>query len=183
MKWIVLGLVVTCACDKGKDATPGLTAPPAPTVPVAADLPDPHTVDWASLSYDLGSLGTVTATHGRAEFRVVEDELGYHAKQGSEQGTDWPGTLELDAPVYVDLDGNEHDEALIAFDLKEAQLEDAPHVFGVFVFTLRDGLPVKLATIKTSSKPGYTLVGPTIKTTEGVTWRWNASSATVTEVR
>jgi hypothetical protein len=177
MKWLALALVLASGCGKSKDKA----APPPPPLTSGADLPDPHTVDWANLTYDVGSLGTVKATNGRAVFRVREDDTGFHATQGSVATADWPGFLDVDLPAYVDLDGDGHDEALIPFELESAQLDDTPHVFGVFVFTLRDGVPVRLGTITTSSNPGYTLVGPAIKTTEGVTWTWDpARKALVT---
>lgn len=179
MNWLVLAIVLTTSCDQRTDKGLAPVVTPPKPLPSGGDLPDPHTVDWANLTFDMGSLGSVKATNGRAEFRVTEDDIGFRVTQGSVENTDWPGFLDVDPPAYVDLDGDGHDEALIPFELKSAQPDDTPHVFGVFVFTLQNGLPVKLGTITTSGKPGYTLVGRTIKTTEGATWKWVARKGLV----
>ena len=145
---LAVAAIALVGCGKGSDK-------PVPA-PVPADpIPESTTIDWKNLHYDLGSLGTVKATGGRAEFQVVEDDDStVHAIQDPGASSDWSGFLDLDDPAYVDLDGDGHDETAIPFELKSAQLEDAPHVFGVFVFTLRDGKLLKLGTITTSGKPG-----------------------------
>ncbi len=178
MRWLVLALVLVGGCDKRNDTVPQ----PSPPL-TGADLPDPHTVDWANLTFDMGSLGVVQATNGRAEFRVMEDDVGLHVTQGAHENGDWPGFLDVDPPTYADLDGDGHDEAAIPFELASAQPGDTPHVFGVFVFTLRDGVPVKLGTIPTAGKPGFTIADHAIKTAEGATWTWDPSRKALVETR
>lgn len=166
-------------CGKAADRSP----PPAP-VGSAQPIPESTTIDWKNLDYDLGSLGTVKATGGRAEFRVVEDDDGtVRATQHANATSVLTGFLDLDDPAYVDLDGDGHDETAIPFELKSSQLEETPHVFGVFVFTLRDGNLVKLGTITTTSKPGFTIEGSTIKTADGKRWTWDVANGTLVERR
>jgi hypothetical protein len=137
-----------------------------------------------NLYYDLGSLGIVKATGGRAEFQVIEHEDGtVQATQDPAMTADWAGFLVLGDPTYVDLDGDRHDEVAIPFELKSAQLDDAPRVFGVFVFTLRDGNVVKLGTIRTTEKSGFAIKGSTIETTGGAVWIWDKRAASLVERR
>ncbi len=140
----VLGLVAGC-----RKETP---AEKEPVPMTGADLPDPLTLDWRNLVFDLGALGTVHAVNGRAAI-----------------GTG--GSLYVDAPVLVDLDGDRHEEAVIPF-----VLDTGTAVYGAFVFTLRDGKPLQLAAIATTSKPGFTIDGAAIRTTEGVIWRWDRAT-------
>lgn len=166
---LLAGAVVltTGGCDRRKEPAPPPVGSNAPT-----DLPDPLSLDWQSLRYDLGSLGTVQATRGRAEFHVVEDDHGVlHATQDSAAGGSM-GFLDLDPPALVDLDGDRHEEAVIPFELRSAN----DSVFGAFAFALRDGLPVQLGTITTTAKPGFTVAGATIRTTEGVVWAWDPAT-------
>lgn len=170
---------VLVGCGKTADRSP----PPKP-VGSAEPIPESTTINWKNLDYELGSLGTVKATGGRAEFRLVEDEDGtVRATQEAAATATWTGFLDLDDPSYVDLDGDGHDETAIPFELKSSQLDETPHVFGVFVFTLRDGNLIKLGTITTSSKPGFTIEGSTIKTTDGKRWTWNVANGTLVERR
>ena len=166
---LVAGAVLLACggCDKRTETAP---APVGSNRPI--DLPDPLSLDWQSLRYDLGSLGSVQATHGRAEFRVVEDDHGaLHASQDPGAGGA-RGFLDLDPPALVDLDGDRHEEAVIPFELRST----SDSVFGAFVFTLRDGLPLHIGTITTKAKPGFTVAGATIRTTEGVVWAWDAAT-------
>ena len=174
---LAVAAIALVGCGKGSDK-------PVPA-PVPADpIPESTTIDWKNLHYDLGSLGTVKATGGRAEFQVVEDDDStVHAIQDPGASSDWSGFLDLDDPAYVDLDGDGHDETAIPFELKSAQLVETPHVFGVFVFTLRDGKLLKLGTITTSSKPGFTIEGSTIKTADGKRWTWDPTSNALIERR
>ncbi len=152
--------------------------------PITNPIPESTTIDWKNLHYDLGSLGRVKATGGRAEFRVIEEEDStVRATQEPGEGGTWAGFLDVDDPSYVDLDGDGHDETAIPFELKSAQLDDAPHVFGVFVFTLRDGKLVDLGTITTTSKPGFTIEGSTIKTADGKRWTWDPTTSALIERR
>jgi len=177
-----LVVVVALAGCQGSE-TKRVDKVPAP-VGSAAPIPEPATIDWKSLHYDLGSLGSVKATGGRAEFRVVEEEDSIvHATQAPGETRGWAGFLDVDDPSYVDLDGDSHDETAIPFELKSAQLVDVPHVFGVFVFTLRDGKLLKLGTLTTSSKPGFTIEGSTIKTDDGRRWTWDATTQALIERR
>jgi len=163
-------VAVLCGCDKKRDSTP----PPRPTL-TRADLPDPHTVDWDNATYHVGSLGSVKATGGRAEFQVVDDELGLRATQVAGETSDWPGFLDVDPPLYVDLDRDGHDEAVIPFELKSGQLDDMPHVFGVFVFTMRAGMVLELGTITAPTKQGFAIRGATIVAPDGAAWGWDAA--------
>jgi len=177
---LTLALVALGGCGKRADKAP----PPAPVGSAVQPIPESTTIDWKNLDYDLGSLGTVKATAGRAEFHVIEDEDStLHATQDPAVTSAWAGFLDLDDPAYVDLDGDGHDETAIPFELKSAQLEETPHVFGVFVFTLRDGALVKLGTLTTSSKPGFTIEGSTIKTADGKRWTWDTSNQALIERR
>ncbi|MBA3461290.1 MAG: hypothetical protein H0T46_15110 [Deltaproteobacteria bacterium] len=155
------------ACDKRKEPAPASVGSAGPN-----DLPDPLNLDWQSLRYDLGSLGSVQATRGRAEFHVVEDDHGVlHATQDPGAGGTM-GFLDLDPPALVDLDGDRHEEAVIPFELRST----SDSVFGAFVFTLSNGVPVRLGTITTTAKPGFTVAGATIRTTEGVVWAWDKAT-------
>jgi hypothetical protein len=162
-------VAVLCGCDKKRDSTP----PPRPSL-TRADLPDPHTVDWDNATYQVGSLGTVKATGGRAEFRVVDDDLGLRATQVAGETSDWPGFLDVDPPLFVDLDRDGHDEAVIPFELKSAQLDDTAHVFGAFVFTMRAGMPIELGTLTAPTKQGFVIRDSTIVTPDGAVWGWDA---------
>jgi hypothetical protein len=169
MNLALLAVVVLAAggCDKRREHAPPPVGSNTPT-----DLPDPLSLDWQSLRYDLGSLGTVQAIRGRAEFRVVEDDHGVlHATQSSAGGGSM-GFLDLDPPSLVDLDGDRHEEAVIPFELRSAN----DSVFGAFVFALRAGMPVQLGAITTTAKPGFTVDGATIRTTEGVVWAWDPAA-------
>jgi len=163
-RWLLLGAVAVAvaACGNRKPADPspaGSGAAPA--------LPDALDLDWKALRYDLGSLGVVVATGGRAEFRVTEDDTGIHASQTSIDGA--PGFLALSPPSLVDLDGDHHDETVIPFELHSVH----DSLAGAFVFTLRDGLPLQLGTITTTKPGGFTVVGTTIKTDDGAIWTWD----------
>jgi len=167
---VALGALALAGCDRRKESPP----PPPSGSATLPDLPDPLILDWQSLHYDLGSLGTVKATAGRADFKVTEDEQGaVHASQDPAVTSDSTGFLALDPPVLVDLDGDRHEEAVIPFELQHAQ---AGSVFGAFVFTLRDGNPVQLATITTPKKAAVTIEGATIKMSDGTVWRWDPAT-------
>lgn len=139
-----LGLVAGCSKAKEPENDP------APIV--RADLPDPLTLDWRNLVFELGALGSVHAVDG-------------HGVVGAD------GSLYVDPPALVDLDGDRHEEAVIPF-----VLDTGAPVYGAFVFTLRDGKPVQLGAIATTSKPGFTIDGASIRTTEGVVWRWDKAT-------
>ena len=105
IRWLVLAIALV-GCGKSADKS----APPTP-VGSAQPIPESTTIDWKNLDYDLGSLGTVKATGGRAEFRVVEDDDGtVHATQHADATSAWTGFLDLDDPAYVVLNGDGHDE-------------------------------------------------------------------------
>ncbi|MGE3543057.1 MAG: hypothetical protein AB7L28_03975 [Kofleriaceae bacterium] len=149
------------------------------------DLPETSSIDWQNFVYDLGSLGLVRATRGRAEFHVVEQDEQPIATQDPSRFTanDTTGALVLDVPSYLDLDGDRHDEAVIGFELTSARDDLAAPVFGAYVFTLRDGQPVKLGTITTDIRRGFEIVGATIKTSSGAQWRWDGKSPQLIEIR
>lgn len=172
---LVLGVIT--ACDKKRDEP----RPEPQPVGSAERLPDTSTIDWKNMIYGLGSLGSVKADDGRAEFRVEEDDTGVERAVQGGAGGEWRGFLDVDEPSYADLDGDGHDESVIPFELKSAQLDDTPHVFGVFVFTLRAGQPVKLGTITTTAKPGFTVDGNAIKTTDGKRWTWSKHNGQLVE--
>jgi nitrogen fixation protein len=141
-------LVLVAACDK---QPPKAGAGTGSALPPVGDLPDTLTYDWQNMSYDLGALGTVHAVGGVAKFPA--------------------GYLAVDAPVFVDLDGDHHEEAVIPFELSSGNA-----VWGAFVFTLRNGLPLQLGTIPTKSRVPFTVEGATIRTGEGEVWRWDATA-------
>jgi len=179
-----LAVVLALASCQGAETKRVDKAPAPAPVPPTDPIPEPSTIDWKSLHYNLGSLGSVKATGGRAEFRVVEEEDStVHATQEPDETRGWSGFLDVDDPSYVDLDGDSHDETAIPFELKSAQLVDVPHVFGVFVFALRGGALVELGTITTTSKPGFTIEGSTIKTADGKRWMWDPTANALIERR
>ena len=180
---LALAATALLACGDRGDRPPAAAPPASGSQQGPVDLPAPTTIDWANMAYDLGSLGVVKATDGRAVFHVVDDDDQLIAVQDPARNTldDWPGFLDLDPPKYVDLDGDKHDEVAIPFELKSAKADDTPHVFGLFVFTLRDGQPVKLGTITTLKKLGFTVVGSTIETSEGVVWTWDPATKRLVE--
>jgi hypothetical protein len=173
---VLAAVLVASGCSKKTDA------PVPEPVGSAAPIPEATTIDWANLVYDVGSLGTVKATNGRAEFRVSEDDDGtLHATQAPAAKADETGFLDLDEPTYVDLDHDDHDEIVIPFELASSRQADPPHVFGAFVFTLRNGDLVKLGTITTTTKPGFTVSGSSITTTDGRVWGWDGSGPALVE--
>jgi len=140
MRFVVLAFALV-ACGKKHDEEPSPIDP-------GPDLPDTHSVDWPNLRYDLGSFGRIKTDHGHAAFRVVELVEGEPRAIAATdmQPHSWPGTLDVTTPpVFDDLDGDSHDEALIAYDLQSGP-EATQHQYGVYVYTLRNGDPVKLAT-------------------------------------
>ena len=161
-------LVLLASCGKRERSSDPPTGSGSP-----ADLPDPLRLDWQSLTYDLGSLGTVKATGALTQFGVYEDELGgVHATQDP-RAIDGKGALDLDPPVLVDLDGDHHDESLIPFELRARATGDS--VYGVFVFALRGGQPVQLGVVTTTGKHAFSVDGRAIKTAEGARWTWDAA--------
>ena len=145
----LLGLLA--ACGKHEQPAPAPEAPP-PTSPIAA-LPDIASIDWANTSYDLLSLGTVKVTKGVAAFRLEEDdEASVRAVQTPGEKSEWVGKLTVLPPIYGDVDGDKHDEALIEFELLSSLPEQVPHMYGVFVYTLRSGNPELLDTVSASFK-------------------------------
>jgi hypothetical protein len=148
--------------------------PPAPAPGSAIAVPDVTTIDWRNRSYELASLGTVKATDGRAEFKIVEDENGMHADQSpAAKGAD--GALTLAPAHYADLDGDRHDEALIPFEMRTTHADDAEHVFGVFAFTQYNGDVIRLGVV----------TSPTVLEIDGATivaanpprrWRWKSGA-------
>jgi hypothetical protein len=140
-------LVLIAACDR---KAPAHDHEPAPGSAVA--LPDVTTIDWRNQSYELSTLGTVKATDGRAEFKLVEDASGeVHADQSAiAKGT--TGSLVLAPAHFVDLDGDSHDEAIIPFEMRAMHPnEPAEHVFGAFAYTLREGLPLRVDVVTAQS--------------------------------
>jgi len=151
---LLLGAMVAAGCSskaKDSDKDSDKESPPIS----GPELPDPLTLDWRNLRFDLGALGPVQAHDG-------------HAMVGT------MGSLYVDAPALVDLDGDRHEEAVIPFIL-----DTGTPVYGAFVFTLRDGKPLQLGAISTTSKPGFTIDGATIKTTEGIVWRWDKATSSL----
>jgi hypothetical protein len=164
---ILLALLVACG-KRERSSDPEPVAPGSP-----ADLPEVLRLDWQSLRYDLGSLGSVKATGALTQFGVTEDELGgVHATQDPTVHIVGTGALDLDAPVLVDLDGDHHDESLIPFELRS---KGGGSVYGVFVFALRAGQPVQLGVVTTTGKHAFSVEGNAIKTAEGALWRWDAA--------
>ena len=150
MRALVLLGVIT-ACSKHEQPAPAPEAP-APTSPIAA-LPDIAAIDWANANYDLLSLGSVKVTNGVAQFRLEDDgEDAVRAVQAPSETGAWVGKLAVRPPVYGDVDGDKHDEALIEFELLSSLPEQVPHMYGVFVYTLRGGNPELLDTVSASFK-------------------------------
>src|SRR5207253_2403076 len=147
------------------------------------DLPDTHTVDWPNLRYDLGSFGRIKTENGHASFRVVEQVEGDPRAIAATdmQPHSWPGTLDVTPPLYDDLDGDSHDEALIGYDLQSGP-EATQHQYGVYVYTLRNGDPVKLATaVFGATKQAFRVVNHQIVTAIG-TWKWDPARKQLLEI-
>lgn len=164
----LLLLYLLGACGKHEQPAP----PPPPTSPIAA-LPDIASIDWANTSYDLLSLGSVKVTKRVAEFRLEEDgEAFVRAVQTPGTTSEWVGTLRVMAPIYGDVDGDKHDEALIEFELLSSLPERVPHMYGVFVYTLRSGDPELLDTVSASFK--VVAHGVTVDSADGAHhWAWD----------
>ena len=166
-----LALAIAAAvggCERRQD--PPAAPPPVP-IGSAAPLPDPLTLDWKNLIYDLGPLGVVRATAGRAALGFLEDDDGaLRATQDPQIVAEGAGALVLDPPRHVDLDGDGHDEAVIPFEL--VLLADMPPTFGVFVFTLRGGAPIQLGKLATPSRDAFA-VEPGAIVIEGARWTWD----------
>lgn len=156
---LLLGAAVVAGCS-GKAREPDKEPDKQPPAAPGPELPDPLTLDWRNLRFELGTLGTVQATDGHATVTVAG--TGMHAE------------LYLDPPLLVDLDGDRHEEAVIPFVLVTRDT-----AYGAFVFTLRDGKPLQLSAIATTSKPGFTIEGATIKTTEGAVWLWDKTTKAI----
>jgi hypothetical protein len=169
---VLLGAVVVCGLGAGC-GTKAKEADNDPPPVAGPDLPDPLTFNWRDLRFELGALGSVQATDGHATFTVVHDASGTRASQDA-AAVGAHGSLYLDPPAFVDLDGDRHEEAVIPFIL-----DNQGTVYGAFVFSLRDGKPFQLGAISTTSKPGFTIEGATIKTTEGVAWHWDKATKTL----
>jgi hypothetical protein len=161
---LLLGVLVVC----GPGCSSKAKEPDNDPVPLPGpELPDPLNLNWRDLRLELAALGSVQATDGHAMFTVVHDASGSHASQDP-AAVGAMGSIYLDPPAFVDLDGDRHEEAVIPF-----VLDNQGAVYGAFVFSLRDGKPMQLGAIATTSKPGFTIDGATIKTTEGAVWRWD----------
>ncbi|MGE0551301.1 MAG: hypothetical protein AB7O24_09100 [Kofleriaceae bacterium] len=181
---LVLAGAVAGACDRRSESA----KPPAPrsgSQILVPDLPETSSIDWQNFVYDLGSLGVVRATGGRAEFHVVEhDDQPLATQDPSRFGAnDSKGTLVLEPPAYVDLDGDRHDEVVIGFELDSTGDDVAAPVYGAYVFTLRDGQPMKLGTITTAAKRSFEIAGATITTADGAVWRWDGKSSELVRTR
>ena len=163
MKALALTLVVAVGCEGNKRE-----AAPAPPPPPRAPVADPTRLDWKNLDVSLGVLGRVRVREGRAVFRL-EGEEDEDADLVARQDGATDSALELEAPTYADLDGDGFDESLIPYALSLHDPE--PTVFGVYVFTLRDGKPLQLATLQTDAPRGFTVAGRTVTTDLGQTWK------------
>lgn len=172
---LVAGLAIALAGCEQRTPAP---APSPPPVGSAIALPDPLTLDWKNLVYDLGALGVVRTTAGRADLGFIEDDEGaLHATQDPQSVADGAGALVVEAPSYLDLDGDGHDEAVIPYEL--VTLADVPPGFGVFVFTLRGGAPIQLAMIPTPRKRGFTIAGRAL-VIGSARWRWDPAARRLT---
>ena len=165
----VAAILLVAACDRGASKDP-----PAPMPGSAVAVPDVTSVDWPNRSYELASLGTVKATNGRAAFRMVEEDDGVYADQ-SPTATGAESSLVLAPAHYADLDGDSHDEALIPFEMRTAQIDDVQHLFGVFAYTMREGEPVRIAVVTASTV--FDIDGATLTTGDPPKrWRWRAGA-------
>jgi len=144
-------ICVLGACSKHDQPAPA--AEPTPPASALAALPDIASIDWANTTYDLLSLGTVKVTKSVAEFRLEEDdEASVRAVQTAGAKSEWVGKLTVMPPIYGDVDGDKHDEALIEFELLSSLPDQVPHMYGVFVYTLRGGNPELLDTVSAAFK-------------------------------
>ena len=161
-------LVLIAACDRRAPKEQ-----PPPLAGSAMVVPDVTTIDWRNQSYELSTLGTVTAKDGRAEFRIVEDSTGeMRADQSPEaKGKGTEGSLVLAPAHFEDLDGDGHDEAIIPFEMRSMHPGEAQHVFGAFAYTLREGLPLRLDVV-TANAP-IDVNGATLSSTDPPSrWHW-----------
>lgn len=160
-------LVLIAACDRRapkEQANPPLSGS-------AIVVPDVTTIDWRNQSYELSTLGTVTAKDGRAVFRIVEDGAGEMRADQSPAAKGTDGSLVLAPAHFADLDGDNHDEAIIPFEMRTTHPDEAQHVFGAFAYTLREGLPLRIGVV-TAESP-VDVDGATLHTAEPpALWRW-----------
>lgn len=160
-------LVLIAACDR-KAPAPAHERPAGSAIAI----PDVTTTDWRNQTYELSTLGTVKATEGRAEFKLVEDPSGEVRADQSPAAKGTEGSLVLAPAHFVDLDGDQHDEAIIPFEMRAMHPGDpAEHVFGAFVYTLREGIPLRLDVV-TAQSP-IDVDGATLSATEPpARWHW-----------
>lgn len=125
----ILALVLVAGC--------GHASPPLANHggPAAGDRI--RAIDWQNHTYDLSELGSVTVRQGHADFEITDDY-----KVVASGGT--PGMLDVDPPVFADLDGDGQEEAVIRSTLATG---GTGHFSEVRVFALRGGAPVELADI------------------------------------
>ena len=159
----VLAVLSIAACDRSAPKDP-----PAPPQEIAV-VPDITTIDWRNHTFELASLGSVKATEGRAEFRLVEGDTFRADQSPTAKGAN--GSLVLAPAHFADLDGDDHDEALIPFEMRTTQPDEAQHLFGVFAYTLRSGDPIQIGVV--SAPVVLEVDGAVIKASDPPrTWRW-----------
>jgi len=171
------------ACGQGADKKPADRKPPPDPLGSAAPIPEPATIDWKNLHYDLGSLGTVKATGGRAEFRVVEDDdLTLHATQDPAASSDWAGFLDVDDPAYVDLDGMVTTRQRSVRAQERAARPVAARVRRVRVHASRRQ-PRQARHDHRRADARLAIEGSTIKTSDGKRWTWDTTGQALIERR
>lgn len=162
----VVVLVLIAACDR---RAPKEQPPPLPGSAIV--VPDITTIDWRNQMYELSTLGTVQAKDGRAEFKLVVDAAGEVRADQSPAAKGIDGSLVLAPAHYADLDGDDHDEAIIPFEMRSMQPGEAQHVFGAFAYTLREGLPMRIDVV-TAQSP-IDVDGKTLSASDPpVRWHW-----------
>lgn len=159
-------LVLIAACDRRAPKEQ-----PSPSLGSGIVVPDVTTIDWRNRQYELSTLGVVIAKEGRAEFTLVEDGAGEMRAVQSPDAKGTNGSLVLAPAHYADLDGDDHDEAIIPFEMRTMHPDESQSVFGAFAFTLRQGIPLRIAVV-TADAP-IDVDGATLSSGDPPKrWRW-----------
>lgn len=176
MRGIVLAIALAACGGKKTEESP------APIDP-GPELPDTHTVDWPNLRYDLGGFGKIKTDHGHAAFRVIEEVEGQPRAIAATDNRpySWPGTLDVAPPLYDDLDGDSHDEAVIGYDFASSP-DPEQHQYGAYVYTLRNGDPLRLATAVFGAKPQTFRLENHLIVTAMAKWKWDAAAKQLVEI-
>ena len=94
-------------------------------------------IDWGNRDYAVVGLGTIAVHDGRAEFALDDD--GQVSAAGAS-----PASLRVEPPLFVDIDGDGTEDAVIA---SEFATGGTGQFSSVVIYTLRGGAVVTLGEI------------------------------------